>query len=388
MKILIVNNLFEPNIVGGAEVSVKHLAMMLLDRGVEVKILSLGLNGNSSFTEYASYKGLTSIWPIKSPRSFLQRLAFQFIGDVNPIHLSKQINRVFDEFNPDIVHTNNLAGIGQNIWGFAKNRNIKVVHTLRDYYQLCAKQTMYQDGTNCNGQCTECKFLCFRRSHQSANVDYVIGNSEFTLKAHLNAGYFPNAKTGVISGGLAEDFVLKGDRKNRNKIIIGYLGQILPSKGLEDFLLVSNFLPDFNFYIAGAGEQSYIDSLKEKHPQGNIHFMGRVVAKEFLDSISILVVTSKWNEPLPRVIYEAHSRGVSVVASRVGGNPEIMTGSQEKYLYNPGDIDSLFNLLSDLISKLRENKINFNELKLHSSRFLATSVSEKYLKIYEELINA
>ena len=53
------------------------------------------------------------------------------------------------------------------------------------------------------------------------------------------------------------------------------------------------------------------------------------------------VVPSLWPEPLSRSVMEPLACGVPVVATRVGGNPEILTGWLSDYLVEPDDVAGL-----------------------------------------------
>ena len=60
-----------------------------------------------------------------------------------------------------------------------------------------------------------------------------------------------------------------------------------------------------------------------------------------LHAADVVVVPSTWNEPFGRVIVEAMSTGRPVIASRVGGIPEILTGPLERFLFERGDAPDL-----------------------------------------------
>jgi len=56
-----------------------------------------------------------------------------------------------------------------------------------------------------------------------------------------------------------------------------------------------------------------------------------------IQTADLAVVPSLWPEPLPRAILEPLACGVPVVASKTGGNPEILCGWLSEYLVDPGD---------------------------------------------------
>jgi glycosyltransferase involved in cell wall biosynthesis len=67
-----------------------------------------------------------------------------------------------------------------------------------------------------------------------------------------------------------------------------------------------------------------------------------------LQASDVAVVPSVWPEPLSRSILEPLSCGVPVVASRVGGSPEVLTGWQAEFLVAPGDPHDLARRLASL----------------------------------------
>jgi glycosyltransferase involved in cell wall biosynthesis len=68
----------------------------------------------------------------------------------------------------------------------------------------------------------------------------------------------------------------------------------------------------------------------------------------FLQASDVAVVPSLWAEPLSRSILEALACGIPVIASRVGGSPEILTGWMSEFLVSPGDPDELADRLVSL----------------------------------------
>jgi len=61
----------------------------------------------------------------------------------------------------------------------------------------------------------------------------------------------------------------------------------------------------------------------------------------------VLVVPSLWYEGLPMVIVEAYAAGLPVLASRLGGLPEIVKEGRTGFLFRSGDSDHLASVLTD-----------------------------------------
>ncbi len=338
---------------------------------------------------FIKYPFMENIWPVKNNRNLVSRLAFQYIGDFLTVHVSSAISKTISLFRPDIVHTNNLAGIGSCVWPIVSNFNIPIVHTLRDYYHLCVKQTMYNQNTQCNctRQCKMCFVATALRRLRSSHVDTLVGNSNYILQAHIKENYFKNAKTYVVSGGLPDSFRLKKKTPPQRINRVGYLGQLVFTKGVDDFIHLAHYFKKTKFVIGGDCSNQYAIRLRSEDTLSNLSWLGRVNSQEFLDSIDILVVPSKWHEPLPRVIYEAYARGVLVVATENGGNPSVMTGLPQEYqfLYASESEDQLLSSFKRALDFVLSEKFNPNILIKHSSIFAESQIIDKYCKIYQKL---
>ena len=68
-----------------------------------------------------------------------------------------------------------------------------------------------------------------------------------------------------------------------------------------------------------------------------------------LQAADVASVPSVWPEPLSRSIMEALACGVPVVATAVGGSPEILTGWMSSLLAQPGDADDLARHLLEVL---------------------------------------
>ena len=179
-------------------------------------------------------------------------------------------------------------------------------------------------------------------------LDYgVVGISHFILDKHLKCGYFSKAKYREVIYNSIEKTECTADR---DPYTIGYMGSILPSKGVErlisDFSKLDN--KNYTLEIAGDYNTDYVAYLKNKYSSPNIKFLGRVSAKDFLSHISLLVVPSEWHEPFGRVVGEAIMAGCPVFVSNRGGMPELVNHENGR-VFSLEEKDSLFNLLSDYV---------------------------------------
>jgi glycosyltransferase involved in cell wall biosynthesis len=108
---------------------------------------------------------------------------------------------------------------------------------------------------------------------------------------------------------------------------------------------------------------------------------------EILNSTDIFLLPSQ-REGLPTVILEAMSHGIPVIASDVGGIPELVQHGKTGYLAPPGDCDEFKDKLVHLIKNPQKRKL-MGECgrRLVDSQFsldlMVGSIEQKYLELYK-----
>jgi glycosyltransferase involved in cell wall biosynthesis len=119
---------------------------------------------------------------------------------------------------------------------------------------------------------------------------------------------------------------------------IGILGRISPEKGHREFLKAARDIPECDFVICGqASDRRYENEVRALAAGLPVEFTGWCDdVAPVLASLDLLVVPSAPTEATTRVIPEAFSAGVPVVARRGGGISEVVRDGETGYL-----IDSL-----------------------------------------------
>jgi glycosyltransferase involved in cell wall biosynthesis len=140
--------------------------------------------------------------------------------------------------------------------------------------------------------------------------------------------------------------------KDNSKINLLFLGLVSNRKGVLD--LISAFAaalknaPQLVLNIGGDGE---VDQAKayahELALESNINFLGWVGEnkKNELLSCNDIFILPSYNEGLPVSVLEAMSWGIPVIATAVGGIPELIQNNINGFLMTPADISALQNLL-------------------------------------------
>ena len=180
MKICIINTLYYPHQVGGAEKSVQSLAEQFFLLGNEVAVITLGKEESSHVLNGVNVWSLkieNTYWPFdKNNRRSYQKIVWH-LKDIYNHKYDKKISTILSQFQPKVIMTNNLAGFSIRVWEIARKLNIRIVHTLRDYYLQCPKTTRYKNNSNCNQLCSDCNFLSIKKRKETSKVDCVVGIS-------------------------------------------------------------------------------------------------------------------------------------------------------------------------------------------------------------------
>ncbi len=166
---------------------------------------------------------------------------------------------------------------------------------------------------------------------------------------------------------------------NRDIFKIGFIGSLATkTKGLETALKALGMLHekmDFVFEIVGNGPKDEWMALVERlNLQQNVRFLGTLSPGDeissWLDRCHLYIQPS-YTEGLPRAVIEAMSRGCSVVASDVGGIPELLSPD---VLVSPKDhkklAEKIYFLYSNKQTLLEQAKNNFYTAKKYEKPIL------------------
>ena len=170
-----------------------------------------------------------------------------------------------------------------------------------------------------------------------------------------------------------------------------YLPSAIDTEKLESIPDVKK-IPNQVLYLGRDSYEKGIDILKnaEKFIDGNVVYCTNLPwldAMKLLKSSSVLVAPSRM-ESLPTNIKEAFFLKIPVVATNVGGIPELITHNETGLLIPSEDLSKL----SDQINKILKDKESFDKMTQNAYEFVINEMSwkkiiPKYIKFYEDLLN-
>jgi glycosyltransferase involved in cell wall biosynthesis len=182
-----------------------------------------------------------------------------------------------------------------------------------------------------------------------------------------------------------------------NTILVGSLGRIAYVKGLDIFLEAAHMVvsqnQDIHFVIFGGtlfGEEDYKGALDREVNQFDLashwHWMGYdEFAKEYLAELDFVVTPSR-REAFGLAVVEAGLAGKAVIASAVGGIPEIIEDARTGVLVPPGDPPLLANAILDLAGRPDYARALGAQAKIRTgSMFVASRYIKDFLAFYNTL---
>lgn len=327
----------------------------------------------------------------KSSNSIL-RLIWHIIDSYN-IFAMHDLGKILDQEKPDVVNTSVIAGFSAGVFSAVKSRGIPLVHTLRDYYLMCPKSSMYRNGCNCEKICRACKPFALIRNHLSKRIDLYLANSDYVLRRHKRHGFIGFDRPAKVQFNMNENEQIASSKSiniNKNTVRIGFIGRGDQVKGLSDLIgaICQVESENWQLLIAGSIGQSYSDTLTAKYPDDRIKCLGFTAPDQFYKQIDILVCPSLYEEPLARVIYEAYQYALPVIASKTGGTPEIVAHEKTGLLYDARDIEALSSHIDrlindpDLYEKLSKGAAE------KAKNFIPSKIIDEFLGHLEEVVNA
>ncbi|MDD5766283.1 MAG: glycosyltransferase family 4 protein [Candidatus Marinimicrobia bacterium] len=357
---------------GSAEVT-EQLAAGLVEKGYEVEIIS-GKTVEPSFdpAEYAEKHGyVLSFIPslVRSLNPFLDILAFF------------QIYRAIRRFRPKILHTNtSKAGFLGRFAG--RLAHVPVIvhsthgHIFYGYYSGRISRVF----VNLEILAAHC-------------CDKILNLTERGMNDHLRERIARREKFIVSSCGIEIDRFYQTPHKKRSsdEIVVCWAGRAVAIKNLPMFIKAAGILQKKHVpvrcVVVGDG-----DTLKDCQKLagdlylGNIQFLGfRQDLPEIFAASDLFVLTSL-NEGFGRVIIEAMASGLPVIATDVGGIPDIIFEGINGFLIPSDDEKGLADAIEKLVSdEPMRRSIGSNNKKV-AEYYSLTNYINRVCGIYQEII--
>ena len=219
------------------------------------------------------------------------------------------------------------------------------------------------------------------------HVRFKVAGPEKFVVVHSGVDLGPFLEVGADPGRTKEDLGIAPEDR-----VVGSLGRLVPIKGhrylIEAAGLVLSRFRNVTFLLAGEGPlrrelEALAEGLGIAH---KVVFAGhRDDEAEVISAMDIFVLPSL-NEGMGRVLVEAMAEGKPIVATSVGGVPEVVEHGRTGLLVPPKDPDALAGAISELLEH-PEMARRFGEAgRERASLFSAERMVERIGKLYDELL--
>jgi glycosyltransferase involved in cell wall biosynthesis len=386
MKILQIHNFYKNK---GGECAVVHAEKRLLEQhGHTVMRFS---KDSADISNYSLAKKTISL--LQTPYSF---------------HARRQLSTLIRDHRPDVAHVHNVYPlVTPSIFHALKQHNIPVVQTIHNFRMLCPNGLFFTKGQICescttNGFIAAIKNKCMHDSYVISalygsalwlawqtgnfpyNIDRYIVLNNFTAKELVNGGVPIDRIT--IGKNFVDSVANEPFRKER---YILYIGRLSREKGI--MTLLNALRPEHNLAlkIAGTGPlQDEIVKYAANNPLQKIELLGFVSGakkEDLLQKAICAIVPSECYENAPLSIIESLANGTPVIASRIGGIPDMINDGKIGLLFTPGDVSELSKAISVLANNPAiASKMATTALSYAKANYAPEQHYQHLLKTYRE----
>jgi len=335
-----------------------------------------------------------------------------FLRSLYSVEARIKIRLMINEFKPDIAHIHDIYHhISPSILLELQARRIPVVQHLSDYHIISPNYNLFHNNQICEIS-KEKKFYksifhkCIKQSYLSTMaevmekyfheymgwekklVDHFIAPSRF-MKIKLIEFGMPSKKITILP-----HFIDYQTYKSKNEIgnYILFFGRLSEEKGLELLVRVMDKLPNIKLKIVGRGErETKLKNLIKQLKINNVELVGfreGESLKKLIYGCRFTILPSLWYEVFGLSILESFASGKPVIASRIGGIPEVIEDGVNGFLCEPGNKDEFRNRILHLWNKKKLCKtLGRNARQWAIKNYNPGSHYEQLINIYQNIIN-
>lgn len=361
MNILQINKFFWNK--GGSETYYFGLMELLQQAGYRVIPFSMQDKRNQP-SPYAKY--FVPHVDFQSPESrFKQAVHFLYSTKAK-----ERLDALILNEKPDVAHAHNIAHqLTPAILPVLKKHGIPVVQTLHDYQLICPNYKLYTQGAVCE--------RCFKHKYYNAAMHKCLKDSvgggalgaiELTLHRLILRSYDKVDIFICPSHFLFDRLVAWGIPKQKLRYIPNFVdspaaqasrvevspkesflfaGRLMKEKGVDLFLEAARRLPEYQFALAGQAETPQQTAAYEAKAKAlpNMTWYGHVSdqgdLRRLMSQAKAVVVPSEWYENAPLTVLEALAARTWVIASNLGGLPELIQAGKNGMVFESGSVPAL-----------------------------------------------
>jgi glycosyltransferase involved in cell wall biosynthesis len=401
MRILMLSELYPPHI-GGTEQHVRNLSRGLVQRGHDVAVATIGGRDDPPLQDDEGVQ-------VHRFASTTQRVGFDpsgrpYLPPFPDPSVTRALRRILATERPQVVHAHNW--MVHSFLPLKRRSGARLVVTLHDYSNVCAKRDLLYRGRTCTGPgLTKC-MRCTAANYGTLRGP-LITIANWTMSVPLARGvdmFVPVSR-----------FVAEGNELERR----GRPHRVVPNFVPDDVADASDpahpalaKLPDGPFWLyVGAlsrhkGVHVLLDAYRGLEGAPPLVIIGRRAPdapEDYPDNVILLtdvphpavmaawaraslgIIPSLFPDPCPTVALEAMAAGVPLVGSRSGGLPDLVVEGETGLLVQPGSASAL----RAALVKVRDDDAARGRMaeaaRKRAPEFMASNVISRIEDIYSEL---
>ena len=363
MRVLLVGNHWTPG-PGGAETMLVLTAELLGQAGHDVVPFALAEDATLPTPD-------ADLLP-RSVKESARTAMGQAWGGVWSQDAARAVEAAVRRHRPDVAHVHHVfEGLTLAALHALHRAAVPVVMTLHDYRPVCPGFRLLADGrpdTSCLGRplqvlrhrCLEGsrwrrvaaagEAIVARRRGWYDDVAVFLAPSRF-VRDRVVEGGLPAAKVRVVPNPVV---VPEPVRRPDAPPVVAYTGRLVEEKGVHVLLDAARELPPgVRVRMSGSGRLTGALAARVRGEQLPVDLLGpgtpTAVAAE-LRRATVAVLPALWWENCPMAVLEAAAAGLPVVATAMGGIPELVENGRTGLLVPPGDAASLAAALTAVVS--------------------------------------
>lgn len=363
--VYVIDYLFSVN--GGTERQLHRLIKGMVEKGHSVKLyvfrdteFTKGLKGFECPVESLHIESIGSLKGLKELIAFRKRLQ------------KERVNVVHGFFN-DVALVFPILFLGSRFPVFTSRRDMGIWYTTP---KLLVLRSFFWSRVHVICNCIAVAQLTESKEWKPATRISVIYNGIDKCNSEIPAKKIPDTLVDKLQ---ATD----------GKFRVILVANVRPVKGISDLIAAASMLgrDDVHFFVIGhISDKEYFkklaDSIKKNNLESNFHFLGQMdEPRSVLENFDIGVLCSR-SEGFSNTLMEYIDAGLPVIASNVGGNPEIIKNEVNGFLYESGDISGLSNSMRKIINDSALRTIFKNQSINKASLFSGDEMLERHLQLY------
>ena len=397
MKILMINDNHPALLIGGTESYMLDVRRGLQSLGHVVHVFALSSSGrdeDESVVVFEAGEDRTLLW-------YLRRMFFS-------LKLFRTLRRYIESIAPDVIHVHNNYKYPVTVLLAIAGRRRRVVQTAHDYCAVYPTAACTRT-PSCAGRsallalrhgCLHWKvlvaqgWLLYNRIPIDRRVvEHFIAPSR-DLQRHLHGAGVANVT--YLRNYAAQPPADTVPIRCATGSIVLFAGSFVAHKGVqvlvEAFAALRRRFSDAELWLVGDGPyRTQLQARVDAQGSAGVRFLGAQPKErlwEFYRAATVVVVPSLWLENAPLVALEAMACGKPIIASRVGGLPELVEEDCTGWLFERGNAGEL---CAKLEAALANPTLRTQFGREAQRRALGNSLVEhvgRLVKIYEQLRRA